>query len=198
MHVDVARPTEAPRLMTRLYAWHAEAERTMHPLLTMALFLGSLLRIQPFQAGNLRLFRTLAPLLLLRAGYDFAPYAALSLGIEKDRTSWHRARLEGLGGDPETLSKPTIWIEDFLKHVAALTAAITTKIQRERRVEAQLPHLAAALLDHVTGHGRLTMAGAMRLTGASRHTLKPHLRHLVEAGHLTRHGGGRSVWYALA
>jgi hypothetical protein len=36
------------------------------------------------------------------------------------------------------------------------------------------------------------------LTGASRNTLKEHFRQLVEKGHLTRHGGGRSTWYTLS
>jgi Fic family protein len=42
------------------------------------------------------------------------------------------------------------------------------------------------------------MAEIIRLTGASRNTLKLHFRTLVERGHLTKHGQGRGVWYELA
>ena len=38
---------------------------------------------------------------------------------------------------------------------------------------------------------------AVKLTGASRNTLKEHLRTLVEHRHLTQHGVGRGTWYSL-
>ena len=38
---------------------------------------------------------------------------------------------------------------------------------------------------------------AIKLTGASRNTLKQHFRALVERGHLSQQGSGRGVWYAL-
>lgn len=42
------------------------------------------------------------------------------------------------------------------------------------------------------------MSEAVQLTGASRNTLKQHLRSLVERGHLKLHGSGRGVWYGLS
>ena len=42
-----------------------------------------------------------------------------------------------------------------------------------------------------------TMGDVIRLTGASRNTLKQHFRALVEQAHLNRHGRGRGVWYEL-
>jgi Fic family protein len=41
------------------------------------------------------------------------------------------------------------------------------------------------------------MAEAIKLTGASRNTLKQHLRDLTERKHLEQHGGGRGTWYRL-
>ena len=46
-------------------------------------------------------------------------------------------------------------------------------------------------------HGRITMAEAIKLTGASRNTLKQHFRDLIERKHLESHGSGRGVWYGL-
>jgi hypothetical protein len=40
------------------------------------------------------------------------------------------------------------------------------------------------------------MGDVIRLTGASRNTLKQHFRVLVEQGHIKRHGSGRGSWYA--
>jgi hypothetical protein len=41
------------------------------------------------------------------------------------------------------------------------------------------------------------MAGVVRVTGASRNTLKNHFSSLVEKRHLTRHESGKGSWYAL-
>jgi DeoR/GlpR family transcriptional regulator of sugar metabolism len=49
----------------------------------------------------------------------------------------------------------------------------------------------------VREHGRVTVAEAVRVSGASRHTIKDHLKSLVAQGHLTLHGGGRGAWYGL-
>jgi predicted HTH transcriptional regulator len=46
-------------------------------------------------------------------------------------------------------------------------------------------------------HGRVTIGEVVTLTGASRNTLKQHLRMLVERGHLNQRGAGRGVWYEL-
>ena len=53
------------------------------------------------------------------------------------------------------------------------------------------------ILDYAREHGRVSAGEMIRLTGASRNTLKQQFRQLVEKGHLMRHGGGRSVWYTL-
>jgi hypothetical protein len=41
------------------------------------------------------------------------------------------------------------------------------------------------------------MGDAIKLTGASRNTLKQHFRSLLERGSLNIHGSGRGVWYDL-
>jgi len=46
-------------------------------------------------------------------------------------------------------------------------------------------------------HGRITIGEVIRLSAASRNTLKQHFRVLVERGTLIQHGSGRGVWYAL-
>lgn len=54
------------------------------------------------------------------------------------------------------------------------------------------------ILELARDRGRVTVAEAAALTGASRNTIKDHLRALVEGGHLSRHGAGRGTWYALS
>ena len=45
--------------------------------------------------------------------------------------------------------------------------------------------------------GRMTVAEAVKVTGANRNTIKDFFKALVRAGHLTRHGAGRGTWYSL-
>jgi DeoR/GlpR family transcriptional regulator of sugar metabolism len=53
------------------------------------------------------------------------------------------------------------------------------------------------ILDFARDHERVSTGDMVRLTGASRNTLKQQFRQLVERGYLTRHGGGRTTWYTL-
>jgi predicted HTH transcriptional regulator len=72
------------------------------------------------------------------------------------------------------------------------------KVEREKIVLATLPELSLQIMEFTREHGRITMAGAVKLTGANRNTLKQHFRALVEQGHLQTQGQGRGAWYGLA
>ena len=71
------------------------------------------------------------------------------------------------------------------------------KVEREKLVLAALPDLALQILEFTREHGRVTIGETIKLTGASRNTLKQHLRNLVAQGHLHQRGSGRGVWYEL-
>ena len=60
-----------------------------------------------------------------------------------------------------------------------------------------LPELSLQIVEFAREHGRVTIGDAIKLTGVSRNTLKPHFRNLVEHGHLNQRGSGRGVWYEL-
>ena len=53
------------------------------------------------------------------------------------------------------------------------------------------------MVEFAREHGRVSIGEALKLTGASRNTLKQHFRTLVERGHLKQQGSGRGVWYQL-
>jgi DeoR/GlpR family transcriptional regulator of sugar metabolism len=61
-----------------------------------------------------------------------------------------------------------------------------------------MPELSGTLLELARERGRITVAEAARITGASRHTIKDHLKALVDQGHLILHGAGRGAWYGLS
>jgi Fic family protein len=90
---ETASPFETPGRMAELISWFqgAQAEKRLHPLLIVAIFIVIFLEIHPFQDGNGRLSRILTTLMLLRAGYAYVPYASLESVIEQSKESYYLA-----------------------------------------------------------------------------------------------------------
>jgi Fic family protein len=90
------------------------------------------------------------------------------------------------------------WLLFFPRSLAEQVRRLEKKVEREKLVLAALPELALQIVEPARGeHGRVRMGEVVKLTGASRNTLKEHFRTLVERGYLNQHGAGRSVWYEL-
>ena len=77
-------------------------------------------------------------------------------------------------------------------------ASLGKKVERERLVLGDLPDLSIQILELASEHGLVTVAGAAKLSGANRNTIKDHLSALTGVRHLVRHGRGRGTWYSLA
>src|SRR5262249_13310427 len=88
---QTASPFDTPRLMTELVDWTRRAlgAGTHHPLLVIGVFVVRLLAIHPFQDGNGRLSRALTTLLLLRAGYAYAPFSSLERVVEENKDAYY-------------------------------------------------------------------------------------------------------------
>lgn len=199
---QTASPFDTPRLMTELVAWvnqerEQQVRTPLHPLLAIALCVVVFLEIHPFQDGNGRLSRVLTTLLLLRAGYAYVPYSSLEGVIEQSKEAYYLALRQTQGtirtADPDW--QP--WLVFFLRSLSEQVRRLEKKVEREKIVLAALPELALQIVEFTREHGRVTIGEAIKLTGASRNTLKQHFRNLVEHGHLNQRGSGRGVWYAL-
>lgn len=197
---ETATPFDTPRLMQALLDWvrTAERDKALHPLLSIAVFTVAFLAIHPFQDGNGRLSRILTTLLLLRAGYAYAPYSSLESVIEKSKDAYYLAlrqtqsTLRTAGPDWQP------WTVFFLKALKEQKDRLAHKIEIERAVFGELPELSVRILELARERGRVTIAEAAKATGVSRNTIKGHVAALAGNGRLTRHGAGRGVWYSLA
>ncbi len=169
----------------------------LHPLLRIAVWVVVFLQIHPFQDGNGRLSRVLTTLLLLQAGYVYAPYSSLEAVIEQNTEAYYLALRQTQGTIRTESPNWQPWLVFFLRSLAEQVRRLEKKIEREKLVLAALPELSLRIVDFAREHGRITMGDAIRLTSVSRNTLKQHLRALVEHGHLNRHGSGRGAWYEL-
>lgn len=196
---ETATPFDTPRLMSELVAWvNDEREKgQLHPLLIIAIFVVVFLEIHPFQDGNGRLSRVLTTLLLIQAGYAYVPYSSLESVIELNKEAYYLALRRTQGSIRTDAPDWQPWLVFFLQSLAEQVRRLEKKIERERIVLAALPDLSLQIVEFAREHGRITMGDAMKLTGASRNTLKVHLRNLVERGHLSLHGSGRGVWYEI-
>lgn len=196
---QTATPFDTPRLMTELLNW-VQAERAtarLHPLLIIALCVVVFLEIHPFQDGNGRLSRALTTLLLLQTGYAYAPYSSLESIIEQNKEAYYLALRQTQGTIRNDTPNWQPWLVFFLRSLAEQVKRLEKKVEREKIVLAALPELSLQIVEFAREHGRITIGEAIKLTGASRNTLKQHFRALVERGHLNQHGSGRGVWYEL-
>lgn len=196
---ETATPFDTPRLMTELVFWmNGEREKAhLHPLLIIAIFVVVFLEIHPFQDGNGRLSRVLTTLLLIQAGYAYVPYSSLESVIELNKETYYLALRQTQGTIRMEAPNWQPWLVFFLRSLAEQVRRLDKKVEREKIVLAALPELSLQIVDFAREHGRVTMMDAIKLTGASRNTLKQHLRDLTERNHLEQYGGGRGVWYGL-
>ncbi len=196
---QTALPFDTPRLMTELIGWVNDERNAsrLHPLFVVALCVVVFLEIHPFQDGNGRLSRVLTTLLLLKAGYACVPYSSLESVIEQSKEAYYVA----LRQTQVTIRTPAPdwqpWLTFFLRSLAEQVRRLEKKVEREKIVLAAMPELQLQIVEFAREHGRITIGDAIRLTSASRNTLKQHFRSLVERGTLNQRGSGRGVWYDL-
>lgn len=197
---ESATPFEPPFRMAELVDWtRARLDgNALHALLAIGVFVATFLAIHPFQDGNGRLSRALTTLLLLRAGYEYVPYSSPENVIENTQDAYYLAlrRTQATIGTDAPDWEP--WLDYFLTALRQQKDRLRRRIDRERIVLGDLPELSIRILDIARDTGRVSVADAVRVTVASRNTIKGHVQALVAAGHLRRHGAGRGTWYSLS
>jgi Fic family protein len=196
---ETTSPFDTPRFMSELVEWYKEEKinKTIHPLLAIAIFVVTFLEIHPFQDGNGRLSRILTTLLLIQSGYIYVPYSSLESIIEQNKKEYYIALRKTQGTIRTDSPKWHPWVMFFLRSLYTQVKRLEAKMEREKIVFSLLPDLSLQLIDIATNHGRFKISEAEAITGANRNTIKLHLKNLVESKHLVKYGAGRGVWYAL-
>ena len=196
---QTASPFDTPRLMTELATWVTKEHETarLHPLLVIAVCVVVFLEIHPFQDGNGRLSRVLTTLLLLQAGYAYVPYSTLESVVEQNKEAYYLALRQTQGTIRTEAPNWEPWLLFFLRSLAEQARRLEKKVEREQIVLAAMPELQLQIVEFAREHGRVTIGEAIKLTGASRNTLKQHFRVMVERKTLNQQGSGRGVWYNL-
>jgi len=133
----------------------------------------------------------------LQAGYAYVPYSSLESIIEQSKEAYYLALRQTQGTIRTDATNWQPWLIFFLRSLNEQVRRLEKKVEREKLVLATLPELSLQIVEFAREHGRVTIGDAIKLTGASRNTLKQHFRSLTELGHLNQHGSGRGVWYDL-
>jgi len=196
---ETASPFEPTRLMEDLIFWTRNGleEKTLHPLLIIAIFIVKFLGIHPFQDGNGRLSRVLTTLLLLQSGYGYVVYSSLETIIEDNKESYYLALRKTQQSLKSEAPNWLPWLIFFLRSLKKQKDRLAKKIERENLFQSALPELSVTILELAKEHGRISTKEIEQVTGNSRSTIKARLNELVEMKKLIRHGKGRSTWYSI-
>ena len=199
---ETSTPFDTPREMEDLVHWVNKdiLEEAIHPLLIAAVFIVTFLAIHPFQDGNGRLSRILTTLIMLRAGYDYVPYASMERIIEENKDLYYKAlrRTQTTLKNEEPDWEP--WIGFFLRCLKKQKDQLQRRLEKEKKAQdsdASLPELSLKIIVLLQEHERLGISQIVEYTGANQNTLKVRLRELVNTGRIQRHGKARATWYSL-
>jgi Fic family protein len=170
-----------PRLLDEFNtAWRSGS---WHPLVLTADFVLWFLAIHPFQDGNGRMSRALTTLLLLKAGYEYVPYASLERVVEDNKVSYYAALRASQTTVVQDATQYREWLTFFLGAMRSQQQTLASTLERALALAGLVPSQ-QRILDFIQVHGpqsSTTLAAALVL---SPRTARYHLAHLVQAGRL--------------
>ena len=192
-------PFETPMRMQELVYWVREslADKSLHPLLVVGVFIVTFLQIHPFQDGNGRLSRVLTTLLLMKANYAYVPYSSLESVIEQNKEGYYLGLRRTQGTLDDERPNWTPWLRFFLASLQKQKQRLATKVNVDEAWRS-LPKESVLILEYIQEKGRITMKEATQIIDQVSHsTIKKRLADLVQAGLISQHGKGRGTWYQL-
>jgi Fic family protein len=194
---ETTTPFDTPFQMTELVDWINEniQKQDIHSLVTTAAFVAEFLAIHPFKDGNGRLSRVLTTLILLKAGYSYVPFSSLESIIEQNKQSYYLALRKTQQTLKEEAPNWDPWLNFFLQSMHKQMEKLKEKIEREIKLQPNLPTLSIRILEIVRDRGSVQMSDLEDLLGESRSTIKNRVQDLVAADYLSKNGKARATWY---
>lgn len=195
---ETASPFDTPQKMNELVQWFQKEQEAgnLHALFLMAMLIVHFLAIHPFQDGNGRLSRILTTLLLFRAGYTYVAYSSMERIVEENKDQYYLALRRAQKTIYSNNSTLSVWITFFLKCLRKQVEVLESRIRKEQLI-ADIPSLSTDILQIAKERGRVTVRDAVKVTGASRNTVKAHIKQLVRRRLLQQKGIGKGTWYQL-
>jgi len=173
-------------------------EKTMHPLVVLAVFIYEFLSIHPFQDGNGRLSRLLTTLFLLKQGYGFVQYISFENHIEQHKKAYYDALMTAQRR--RTAGEDIIdkWLLFFLESLKALTEKLDKKYDVFRQKGGYLNERQKMLEEFVAERKTVKISDLyFAFPDISPNTLKKDLQYLKAEQIVTTAGQGRGTVYII-
>ena len=173
-------------------------EKTIHPLIVLAVFVYEFLSIHPFQDGNGRLSRLLTTLFLLQQGYEFMQYISFENHIEKNKKAYYDALMTA---QRKRITQEDIidkWLLFFLESLKTLTEKLDKKYDVFKQKGGYLNERQKRLKEFIVEQKTVKMADlSLAFPKNSPNTLKKDLQYLKTEQIITTVGQGRGTVYVI-
>ena len=183
--------------MGELIYWTKDSleNKTYHPLIVISNFVVEFLKIHPFLDGNGRLSRVLTNLLMLKAGYEYMPYASHEKLIEDNKTEYYVALRQAqttFKTKGETLAP---WVTFFLPVLHA-QAEQAIELLSGKRIDNLLSPKQLAVWNFIKSADKDTSVKEITdITKVARPTVKQSVERLLDLKKIQRIGLGRATRY---
>jgi Fic family protein len=142
--------------------------------------------------------RFLVLLLMLKSGYNYAPYVPLDKIMADEAGPIFRALKHNQQSLEEGRPDWSLWLRCFFILLRKQKEKLAKRIEEKEKDLTHLPTLSGKIMKLFEDNQRLQMTQILKMTRAKRSTIKLRLHELVDAGYLKRYGQARSTWYSLA
>jgi len=185
-----------PKEMQELIGWTNNAlnEKKYHPLLVIANFLVEFLKIHPFQDGNGRLSRVLTNLVLLKAGYEYMPYASHEKLVEDNKSDYYIALRRSQKNIDAKKNDIMPWLEFFFS-ILIKQAKIAEGLLSKENIEKLLSEKQLIVWQFLQKVEQTNTGELVKNTKIPRATVKQVLDKLLQLKKIERIGQGRSTSY---
>ncbi|MDR2816406.1 MAG: Fic family protein [Proteiniphilum sp.] len=174
------------------------AEKTIHPVIVLSVFVYEFLSIHPFQDGNGRLSRLLTTLFLLQQGYEFIQYISFENHIEKNKKAYYEALMTAqhkrISGD-DIIDK---WMIFFLESIKELTVKLDAKYTVFKQKGGYLNDRQKQIRDYIAENQPVKVSDlSAEIPEISLATLKKDLQYLRDEQVLAMVGKGKGSVYLI-
>ena len=186
----------APGQMRDLIEWTQKMlnEKKYHPLLIIGSFLVEFLKIHPFSDGNGRLSRVLTNLLLLQAGYLYAPYISHEKLVEDNKPDYYialRRSQKTIGTIKENIAD---WL-DFFLDIVLKQSQMAVELLSKENIEKILSEKQLIVWQYIEKVKETSTGNIAKNVKIARPTIKQALDVLLKLKRIERIGLGRSARY---
>ena len=173
-------------------------EKTIHPLIVLAVFVYEFLSIHPFQDGNGRLSRLLTTLFLLKQGYDFMQYISFENHIEKNKKAYYNALMTA---QRKRMTQGDIidkWLVFFLESLKSLTEKLDQKYNVFKQKGGYLNDRQKRIKEFIVAQKTIKVADlSAAFPDISPNTLKKDVQYLRDEQIVSTVGQGKGTVYVI-